>query len=138
MTYFWISLMVMAILIDISSSGFIFFVFSIGALAAMLCNMANLSIIMQIIVFASVSIISMFSIVPYIKKKIAKSSMEFIPQENRLIGRTIVLQEDLNSTLLVNIDGVFWTIKTLSGDIPSGTKVKIVSMEGNKYIVEKV
>ena len=83
-------------------------------------------------------LISMFSIVPYIKKKIAKSSMEFIPQENRLIGRTIVLQEDLNSTLLVNIDGVFWTIKTLSGDIPSGTKVKIVSMEGNKYIVEKV
>lgn len=130
--------MVVAILIDISSSGFIFFVFSIGALAAILCNMVNLPIIIQIIVFSIVSIILMFTLAPYIKKKMAKSSMEFIPQENRLIGREILLKEDLNSTLLVNIDGVFWTIKTLSGAISSGTKVKIVSMEGNKYIVEKI
>lgn len=130
--------MVVAIFIDISTSGFIFSVFAGGALVAILCNLINLPILVQIIVFAVVSIILMFTLTPYVKKKMAKSSMEFIPQENRLIGKEIVLKEDLNDTLLVSIDGVFWTIKTLSGVISSGTKVKIVSLDGNKYIVEKI
>lgn len=130
--------MVVAIFLDISTSGFIFAVFAGGALVAILCNLINLSITVQIIVFAIVSIILMFTLTPYVKKKMAKSSVEFIPQENRLIGRELILKEDLNDTLLVNIDGVFWTIKTLSGVISSGTKVKIVSLDGNKYIVEKI
>ena len=130
--------MVVAIFIDISTSGFIFSVFAGGALVAILCNLINLPILVQIIVFAVVSIILMFTLTPYVKKKMAKSSMEFIPQENRLIGKEIVLKEDLNDTLLVSIDCVFWTIKTLSGVISSGTKVKIVSLDGNKYIVEKI
>lgn len=137
MVNFWFLLIIISILLDVTTSGFMFSIFSIGAFGAILCNFMNLSVIMQIAVFSIINIILMFTLVPYMKKKMLKSTDNFVLQENRLIGKEIVLSEDLNDTLLVNIDGVFWTIKTLSGTILSGETVKIVSLEGNKYIVEK-
>lgn len=137
MLNFWIFVIIATILLDIMTSGFMFSVFAIGALCSILCNSINLPIIVQIVVFTIVNIILIITLVPYVKKKMSKSIDDFVLQENRLIGKEIVLSEDLKDSLLINIEGVFWTVKTLSGTIPAGNTVKIVSLEGNKYIVEK-
>ena len=137
MTYFWIAITAFGFFADISTSGFVFSVFSLGSLVALISKILGASTILQISIFAIVSIVSMFTVVPFIRKKIKQSGEEFIPQENRMLGKEFILEDELKTTLLVNIDGVFWTIKTTSGPISAGEKVKIVSIDGNKYIVEK-
>lgn len=138
MSVIWMLVLIAGLLVDILTSGFLFSIFSLSALGALLLNMLNVSIGVQVCVFAILSIVLIFTLVPFIRKKIKANKTEFITQEKKLIGREIILSKDLLDTDLINIDGVFWTIKTNSKPIKSGAKVKFVSLEGNKYIVEEI
>lgn len=137
MTAIWLVIIAAGFFLDITTSGFIFSVFSISALFGLVLNVMNVPEFIQVCVFLALSIALILTMVPYIRKKMKASKTDFIPQENRLIGREITLLKELVETDLVNIDGVFWTIKTITGPIEAGQKVKLVSLEGNKYIVEK-
>lgn len=138
MSVIWMLVLIAGLLVDILTSGFLFSIFSLSALGTLLLNMLNVSIGVQVCVFAILSIVLIFTLVPFIRRKIKASETEFITQEKKLIGREIILSKDLVETDLVNIDGVFWTIKANSEPIKSGAKVKLVSLEGNKYVVEEI
>ena len=136
MTYFWIAILALGLLIDVSTSGFLFSVFSIGSLLALISKTFGVPVIIQVFIFLITSILLILNLVPYIRKKLKNAGDNFVPQEMRIIGTELILEHDLINTLQVNINGVFWTIKTLTGPISAGEKIKIVSIEGNKYIVE--
>lgn len=136
MTYFWIAILALGLLIDVSTSGFLFSVFSIGSLLALISKIFGVPVIIQVFIFLITSILLILNLVPYIHKKLKNAGDNFVPQEMRIIGTELILEHDLINTLQVNINGVFWTIKTLTGPISAGEKIKIVSIEGNKYIVE--
>jgi membrane protein implicated in regulation of membrane protease activity len=53
-----------------------------------------------------------------------------------LLGKELVLEDDLKTTLQVKIDETLWTISGTNA--PKGSTVKIVDFENNRLIVDKV
>lgn len=137
MTFIWLTIIIAGVFIDISTSGFLFSTFSLGALGALIISMFVKSVVFQIIAFLVLSIIAILTIMPIVKKALNKEGDKFIVQEDRILGRVITLDKDVVNTEIISIDGVFWTVKAVEGPVKAGEKIIVVSKEGNKFLVKK-
>lgn len=137
MTFIWLTIIIAGVFIDISTSGFLFSTFSLGALGALIISMFVKSVVFQIIAFLVLSIIAILTIMPIVKKALNKEGDKFIVQEDRILGRVITLDKDVVNTEIISIDGVFWTVKAVEGPVKVGEKIIVVSKEGNKFLVKK-
>lgn len=138
MIWIWLAIIIFCIFIDICSSSFLFVVFSIGALGALICNILELSILIQFTVFGIITSLFFIFIFPRVRRNIKESKISLKTMEQNYIGRTFVLPEKIKDTALIKYEGVFWTFKSKGGVIEKGEKVKIIGIEGNKLLIIKV
>ncbi len=114
--------------------------FAAGALAALICSMAGGNMALQIILFFVVSALSIAAFRPiaqkYIYNKVEPTNVDSI------IGREVLVTEkisNLQAAGTVNISGLTWTARSADNkEIPSGTLVRVLRIEGVKVFVEKV
>ena len=114
--------------------------FAAGALAALICSMAGGNMALQIILFFVVSALSIAAFRPiaqkYIYNKVEPTNVDSI------IGREVLVTEkisNLQAAGAVSISGLTWSARSADNvDIPSGTLVRILRIEGVKVFVEKV
>lgn len=114
--------------------------FAAGALAALICSMAGGNMALQIILFFVVSALSIAAFRPiaqkYIYNKVEPTNIDSI------IGREVLVTEkisNLQAAGAVSISGLTWSARSAdNADIPSGTLVRILRIEGVKVFVEKV
>ena len=134
----WIIISVVALVVDIATSAFLFLWFTIGGIAAIIALIFGSAVSIQIIVFIGVSAISMAIGYPLMKKTLRGTVSKTNTMEEGYIGREITVDEDLIEKAKVKIDGIYWTIKNIGDPVKKGDKISIIGIEGNKLIVEKL
>lgn len=133
----WVIVSVVALLVDIATSAFLFIWFTMGGIAAIIAMIFGCSFTVQLIVFIAVSAISMGIGYPIARRSLGRTVTKTSTMEERYLGREITVDDDIIETARVKIDGIYWTIKNSGDPVKKGDKVKIVAIEGNKLMVEK-
>lgn len=134
----WVVLLFVFIVVEAFTAGVVSIWFAVGALAAFISSLFNMSIMWQLVVFVVVSAVTLVSTRPIIKKwlnvKITKTNVDAI------LGRTGVVTEPIfqNEFGEIKVEGVRWTAKLAGeGPIERGELVEVIAVEGVKLIVKK-
>ena len=140
MMILWLIVLVAAIVIEAMTMGLTSIWFSGGALTAMIVELLNGSISLQIIMFLIISLILLFYTRPiavkYFNQKREKTNLDTV------IGRTAVVSipiHNLKETGQVILDGKEWTARSndSSKQFDKDVLVKVVSIRGVKLMVEE-
>ena len=136
MSIIWFVAFLLLLIIEIVTINLVTIWFAFGAIAAMITTMFTDSILIQVIVFLVVSVVSLL-----LTKPVMKAFKKFDVQptnSDRVIGKTgeIIKAISENEYGEVKVFGNVWTA-TSNQDISVGDKVKVVSIDGVKLIVEK-
>ncbi|MCM8711135.1 NfeD family protein [Clostridium sp. SYSU_GA19001] len=133
----WIIISVLALVIDIATSAFLFLWFTVGGIAAIIALIFNASIGVQIITFIAVSAISMAVGYPMMKNTLKGTVKKTATMEESYVGRELTVDEDLVEKAMVKLDGIYWTIKNIGDPVKKGDRIIITGIEGNKLTVKK-
>ncbi|MBM6860485.1 NfeD family protein [Clostridium saudiense] len=132
----WLVVAVVAIIIDVVTSSFIFMWFSIGALAAIIISFFGASMAWQFIVFLTMGIILIVVGYPWAKKKFRVEKNHTLTMEQTYIGRVMKANEEIIEKSMIKVDGVYWTAYNKGNRIKKDDQFVITGIEGNKLIVE--
>ncbi len=135
---FWVAVASAALFIDISSSSFIFIWFAVGAIAAIIAMVFNASVLVQTMIFISVSAAFMVVGYPIVKKTIKKTVKKTLTMEQGYIGSEITLTKDIDVTGNIKFQGIYWTVKNVGKPLKKGDLVQVIGIEGNKLLIAKV
>ncbi|WP_434564695.1 NfeD family protein [Thermoanaerobacterium thermosaccharolyticum] len=132
----WLAVMIVGIAIDLITSNFIFFNFSIGAFFAICADLLGANTPIQIFAFLAVGIVSLIFSFKYLRKKF-KNIPKTYPYESQYIGRTIEIKNDIGKTGQVFFEGVYWTVQS-DVSLKSGDNAVITGISGNKLMVKRL
>lgn len=135
----WIGLLVLFLIIEFLTLGLTTIWMAGGALAAFCVAMAGSNVGIQVVVFLAVTVLLLIITRPFAVKYINQNRTR--TNVDSLIGKSAVVTEpidNLESCGQAQVDGQIWTARASREEekIPSGTKVKILSISGVKLIVE--
>lgn len=134
---FWLIIAICTFAIDVLTSNFCFMLFSIGAVVAAICGALGVPFIMQVVIFAIISIISLSIGYPWLKKKY-KGMQKNIPlMEETYIGKIMESEKEILSTSQVKLNGEYWTVINEGDVIHVGEKFIITGIQGIKLKIKK-
>lgn len=139
MTVMWLVLGVILFVIEGLTVGLVCLWFGFGAIAAMFSTFIFSNIYIQWIVFIIVSLISLVLLRPLIKKSFYVPNTK--TNASSLIGKTTILTDNIeeNKHGRLKFGDISWIAISVTGDtIDKGEKVKVVYIDGNKLVVEKI
>ncbi len=136
MSIIWFVAFLILLIIEIITINLVTIWFAIGAVAAMITTLFTDSVVVQVVVFLIVSVVSLL-----LTKPIMKTLKKFDIQptnSDRVIGKTgeVIKPISGNEYGEVKVYGNVWTASS-NQDISVGEKVKVISIDGVKLIVEK-
>lgn len=136
MSLIWVIAFLGLLLVEIFTVGLVSIWFAVGALAALISTFFTDSVAIQTIVFVVVSLVTLVSTKPLVKKfKVNK----FEPtNSDRVIGKIAEVTKEISADNYgeVVVFGTEWLAASRK-KIKVGTKVVVKSIEGNKLIVEE-
>ena len=123
---------------EIITVGFLVFWLGVGALIAMIVSLFTSNIIVQMSVFVISSGLLIFATRPLVNKI---SKKDVVPTNvYSLIGKKAIVTEEINWVTgkgLIKFEGEVWSAKSKEQiNIPAGSEVEIVSIEGVKAFVK--
>lgn len=136
----WLLLAAIFIVTEIISLGLTTIWFAGGAFVAAIAALAGANIVVQVILFALVSIVLLVVTRPvakrYLDSKTEKTNAE------ALVGQNAIVLEEINNlseTGKAKINGMEWTARSKEDSviIPAGATAKVVEITGVKLILEK-
>ena len=132
----WFILFALFLVIEIMTVNLVTIWFAAGALVALFVSFFVDSLTAQIIIFIIVSVVSVIAMKPLLKK--FKGFSITPTNSDRVIGKVgdVVKKIEKNNYGEVKIFGNTWTAYS-DDEIDVGEKVKVLSIEGVKLIVEK-
>lgn len=133
----WIIVSVIALVVDIVTSAFLFLWFAVGGISAIIVLILNGNFAAQIVTFIAVSAVSMGIGYPFVKRTLKSTVKKTATMEEGYIGRKFTVDEDIIDKAEMKIDGIYWTIKNIGEPIKKGDTIIITSIEGNKLIIKK-
>lgn len=136
-TVFWLVVAICSIVVDIMTSSFFFVLFSIGAVVAAVCGVFGVPFIIQVIIFAVVSIISLVLGYPVLKKKYKNMHKRTPLREETYIGKIIISEKEIFDKAQIKINGEYWTVVNEGDVINVGDKFEITGIEGIKLKIKK-
>lgn len=113
--------------------------FSIGAFILIFLSGFIDSILIQIIIFALISITLLVVVTKWIVKK--DETYEYDTNLKAILGKTGVVKKEIlpNNVGIVVVENEEWTSISLNGEaIEQGSVIKVIKIEGVKLIVEKI
>lgn len=132
----WFVAFVVLLFIELVTVNLVTIWFAIGAIAAIITTIFTDSIIIQTIVFVVVSVISLLVTKPLMKRF---KVFDITPtNSDRVIGKIGEVTKKIgkNNYGEIKVYGNTWTASSKE-EIEVGTKVKVLSIDGVKLIVEK-
>lgn len=139
MTVMWLILAIVLFLVEAATVGMVCMWFGVGAIASMLCSFFITNIYIQWAIFIVVAVVMLVLLRPMAKKAISKNTEK--TNVSALEGRTAFLTEEINEESYgrVKFGDISWIAVSSDGEtIEKGEKVKVISVKGNKLVVEKV
>lgn len=134
---FWIAIAVIAIIVDLFTSTFLFCWIAVGSAGAIIANILGFNIITQIIIFSILTVICVVVGYKVVRKKIKKGVKRLPLMEENFIGKTYTAQEDIIGSTRLKIEGSYWTGQNEGEKILKGEKFTICKISGNKLIIKK-
>ncbi len=138
----WILISLLCLIIELTNGELFIICLSIGGIVTAIVSGLGITdnIAIQILIFAVISILSIFYVRPIAKKYINKS--DYIKPSNvqAIIGRKGIITETIekNGYGRVQIDGDYWKAKSINNStIYKGEIVKITSIDSIIVTVEK-
>ncbi len=138
LTVMWLILAIILFIIEAVTVGMVCIWFGIAAIVSMFSTFITSNVYIQWTIFIIVAVITLILFRPLSKKSISNSGEK--TNSDALIGRTAFLTEEINEEKQgrLKLGDVSWIAVTNSGEtIQKGEKVKIISISGNKLVVEK-
>ncbi len=140
MNFVWFGLMVVFFIVEGATVGMVSTWFALGSLAAMVISLLGGELWLQILVFITVSTVTLAMLRPLAKKYI---NGRLTPTNvDALAGKTclcVTAIDNLASCGQVKIGDVEWSARSTTGEpIPAGTQVKVDRVEGVKVYVTPV
>lgn len=139
MIWIWALLIVIFVVGEIAMTNLICIWFAGGALAAMIAELFDASIIVQVTIFLVVSLILLIVTRPYAKKRLdfkkQKTNLDAIVGEEAVVIEEIKGAEDPGA---VKVEGKVWTARADREEtMQPGEKVIIKEIRGVTLIVER-
>ncbi len=135
----WLVLFIVFLVVEVITVSLTCIWFAAGALIALILALFNVPIVVQVIVFAIVSIVLMIFTKPILSKKLL-ANREKTNYESA-IGQNVKVTEQINNienkgTVILN--GLEWTARSVDDRIiEAGAIVEVVKIKGVKVIVKK-
>ena len=139
MTIFWLIAFILFVVGEAVTVGLVSIWFAVGSLGALLSAALGGGLWLQIAVFLILSALSLMLLKPLSRKWMAGHKAART-NADRVIGETALVTEDIDNTMAtgqVQVDGQIWTARSAHGVvIPAGSRVKVLSIQGVKVMVE--
>lgn len=134
--WMWLLVALLFGIVEILTITFVFIMFAIGALAAALVGFFGGSMLAQILVFVVVSVLLLFVMRPLMKGRIQRSGEDVRTNADALIGKSGYVTELVGDRDgRIQFSGGEWSARSTGEQIPVGTQVEVVSIEGATAIV---
>lgn len=134
--WMWLLVALLFGIVEILTITFVFIMFAIGALAAALVGFFGGSMLAQILVFIVVSVLLLFVMRPLMKGRIQRSGEDVRTNADALIGKSGYVTELVGDRDgRIQFSGGEWSARSTGEQIPVGTQVEVVSIEGATAIV---
>ena len=139
-TIAWLVLLIILLVVEIITVGLTSIWAAGGALIALILNVLELPLIVQIIAFFAVTFLLLFFTRPFAVKCI-NSRREKTNYEG-IIGKTIRIAEtvdNMNQRGMAVVNGQEWTVRSEKDEeiLEAGTIAKVVNISGVKLIVRR-
>ena len=139
MTIFWLIAFILFVVGEAVTVGLVSIWFAVVSLGALLTAALGGGLWLQIAVFLILSALSLMLLKPLSRKWMAGHKAART-NADRVIGETALVTEDIDNTMAtgqVQVDGQIWTARSAHGVvIPAGSRVKVLSIQGVKVMVE--
>jgi membrane protein implicated in regulation of membrane protease activity len=137
--WYWWALAAVLLVFEMMLPGIVFLFLSIGALAsgALLLIVADLSLELQLVVFAIVSVASAVLLRPALRRmqQGRPADANLNARGDSMVGRTIVLDTPiLGGQGRVKLGDGSWTVT--GPDMAAGSRVRVAAINGNELRVE--
>lgn len=134
----WLILAITAGAIDVLTSNFFFVLFSVGAIVAAIFAGFDVSLLHQIIIFASISLLCMIFIYPWLKKKYKAMHKRMPLMEETYIGKKFIAEEDIEQKVQIKVGGEYWTAINEGQMIYKNEKFEIIGIDGIKLKIKRI
>ena len=137
--YIWVAVTILAVLVEAATSQMVSIWFVFGALAALIAGLIGANFLIQVIVFAIVTMIALVLTRPLVKnaslfKKEETNAGRYVGKE----GIVTVRINNLENEGQVSVLGSSWSARSWDGTpIEENERVVIEKIEGVKLIVSK-
>lgn len=135
----WLAMIVVFLIMEAATVQLISTWFAAGALAAMIVSLIGGAVWLQIVVFLTVSIVLLVLLWPIARKHLKPKLVA--TNADALIGRVCTVTEEIDPVEggRVKLGDVTWSARSVSDtQIPAGTLVKVMKIQGAKVFVEQV
>ena len=135
----WLALIVVFLVMEAATVQLISTWFAAGALAAMIVSLIGGAVWLQIVVFLTVSIVLLVLLWPIARKHLKPKLVA--TNADALVGRICMVTEAIApmESGRVKVCDVTWSARSVSDtQIPAGTLVKVMKIQGAKVFVEQV
>ncbi len=140
MVWLWLAVTVIAAIIELATPQLISIWFSVaGVVGIAFSFIPNLPWWGEVIIFAIISVVLLFTLRPLIKKRLKARKPDDDTNLDRIIGSKVrmISQADFDNLGTAKVGDVVWHVKSQDGsDLPTDEIVEIVSVEGNKLIAK--
>ncbi|MDO4259410.1 MAG: NfeD family protein [Actinomycetaceae bacterium] len=135
--YWWLLIAVALVIIEVLSADLIFIMFAGGAVSATIVSLLDGPFILQVLVFAIVSVILLLFVRPVGKKLLARHTPNIRTNAQGLIGMQAVVRERVTAMDgRILLDGQVWSARSETEmELPQGTRVAVVEIDGATAVV---
>lgn len=139
MIYLWLALVVIFACVEAATVNIITMWFAVGAIAAVVVNLLGGTVNSQLVMFTTVSVVSLIILKPIVTK-ILKSSTNEKFNTDLLIGQKckVTAMIENGSAGEVKIEGKIWRAKSVGSNILNvGDEVEVLKIKGVTLDVKK-
>ena len=135
----WAVVALVCLILELTAGDFFIICFAIGAVPAAIAAALGAGIYVQILVFAVVTLLSLFYVRPFAKRYLHKGEDNRISNADALLGRQGRVVETIKAGGFgrVQIDGDIWkAVAKGDADIPEGSTVIVIDRESTIITVK--
>lgn len=133
----WIAIIIIAVLIDLATSSFLFIWIGGGALISLFANILGMNLSGQLVVFIISSVVFTAIGFPAAKKVLKTKVPKVLTMEESYIGREFEAKEVIKNEGRIMIDGVYWGVINKDELINVRDIFVITEIKGNKFLIKK-
>lgn len=134
----WLVLFLGLAAVETLTLDLLFLMLSVGALAALVATFVGAGFVLQIVVFAVVSLLMILLVRPVAVRHLRKGPRDQLNNIDRLVGASAVALEPVTAhSGTVKIGGDTWTARSSDGAaLPAGTRLSVARIDGATAVVE--